>query len=574
MSRYLALPAVALWLALPLFPGLPDALLVLADIAGIAAIAASGLTVLYAAGMPSFAQGSFVGAGAYASALLTAGTGLSSWAAAPAAIAAGMAAALLLGAVTLRLRRPGFILVSIAWSIALARLAGHLPAPGGETGLARVAGLGPAAFAAGSLRHLLVWAAVAAACVASGNLLDSRTGRALRGLRDPAIAGSCGVRVGRMRLVALSFAGALAGLAGWLYAHSGLPVRPSAFGFEAGAALLLATALGGPGQPVGATLGAALVVVCASLVHGAAPHLPGGHGTVAALVYAAAAMLLLRVAPGGLWPALATVLHRGPLPARLIPKAPVLLARHLPRPGTRLLDVAKVRKAVRGRVVLDNFSLHLDAGELVGLVGPDGSGKSTALDLLSGLTRPNGGQIVYRGEDLARLPAAAIASYGMARNFQRPRLTGFMSLIEETALGAHLRGKAQVLHAVLRLDRHEEARLLGEAERQLTRVGLGNCLDLPTASLTTAQRRLAEIARALCGDPVLLLLDEPTTGLSHVEKVALALLLRRLHEEGVTILLVDQDVEFMLDLAERRVVLTAEGHTRTRTCADAAVADS
>jgi branched-chain amino acid transport system permease protein len=130
-----------------------------------------------------------------------------------------------------------------------------------------------------------------------------------------------------------------------------------------------------------------------------------------------------------------------------------------------------------------------------------------------------------------------------------------MSVLENVALGAHLRGQAGMVRAMLRLDRDEEARLLGEAARQLERVGLSADAHKPAGSLALGQLRLVEVARALCLDPVLVLMDEPAAGLRHGEKKALASLLRELRADGVGVLLVEHDMDFVMSLADRLVVL-------------------
>ena len=135
------------------------------------------------------------------------------------------------------------------------------------------------------------------------------------------------------------------------------------------------------------------------------------------------------------------------------------------------------------------------------------------------------------------------------------KLVGGMSVLENVALGAHLRGRAGPIRAMLRLDRVEEARLFAEAHRQLARVGLAGLEALPARSLALGQQRVVEIARALCLDPVLLLLDEPAAGLRHAEKVELAALLRTLRDQGVTVLLVEHDMDFVMNLTDRLVVM-------------------
>ena len=190
-----------------------------------------------------------------------------------------------------------------------------------------------------------------------------------------------------------------------------------------------------------------------------------------------------------------------------------------------------------------------------GLIGPNGAGKSTTFDLLSGVTAATAGTVRFLGAPLTGRGGPAAARSGIARSFQHVKLVGTMSVLENVALGAHLRGRAGALRALLRLDRSEEARLFAEAHRQLARVGLTGLESAPAHSLALGQQRVVEIARALCLDPILLLLDEPAAGLRHAEKQQLAALLRTLRSQGVTVLLVEHDMDFVMNLADRLVVM-------------------
>jgi branched-chain amino acid transport system permease protein len=197
----------------------------------------------------------------------------------------------------------------------------------------------------------------------------------------------------------------------------------------------------------------------------------------------------------------------------------------------------------------------MNSGEILGLIGPNGAGKSTVFNLVTGVLPPTGGEVHFRGERIDALSARAIVTRGMARTFQQVHLLPTMSVLENVAMGAHLRGAKGVVSAALRLERSEEARLLAEAARQLERVGLGNHIHDQAGNLALGQQRILEIARALCADPVLLLLDEPAAGLRYQEKQALAELLRKLRSEGMSILLVEHDMDFVMKLVDRLVVM-------------------
>jgi ABC-type branched-subunit amino acid transport system ATPase component len=163
--------------------------------------------------------------------------------------------------------------------------------------------------------------------------------------------------------------------------------------------------------------------------------------------------------------------------------------------------------------------------------------------------------VTFNGERIERLRAREIARRGVGRTFQHVRLLAGMSVLENVALGGHLRGRAGVWRSVLRMNRAEEAQLMAEAARQLERVGLGAHLHEEAGSLALGQQRILEIARALCADPVLLLLDEPAAGLRYLEKQQLARLLTKLKEEGMSVLLVEHDMDFVMNLTDRLVVM-------------------
>ena len=200
-----------------------------------------------------------------------------------------------------------------------------------------------------------------------------------------------------------------------------------------------------------------------------------------------------------------------------------------------------------------SFAVH--ASEIVALIGPNGAGKTTLFNVVSGVLPPSAGRIRLFGAPAGHLPPRRVAALGLARTFQHVKLLPARSVLENIALGTHLSGRAGLLRAMLRLDRAEEARLLAEARAQAVRVGLGAVLDMPAGDLPLGQQRVVEIARALCLRPRLLLLDEPAAGLRLPEKQRLAALLRQLRAEGMGVLLVEHDMDFVMQLADRVVVM-------------------
>ncbi|WP_150561953.1 ABC transporter ATP-binding protein, partial [Pandoraea bronchicola] len=254
-------------------------------------------------------------------------------------------------------------------------------------------------------------------------------------------------------------------------------------------------------------------------------------------------------------------------PARRVAKAPAqaepLGHRAKPAMGEVVLKLEKARKEFGGLVAVNDVSFEVKAGEIVGLIGPNGAGKSTTFNLVTGVLQATRGEISFLGERIDRLPSREIVKRGIGRTFQHVRLMPHMSVLENVAIGAYLRDKnglrrrpqGGVWSSVLRLDRREEAMLLHEAQKQIERVGLGAHMYDEAGSLALGQQRILEIARALACDPTLLLLDEPAAGLRYKEKQALGDLLRKLKDEGMSVLLVEHDMDFVMNLTDHLVVM-------------------
>jgi len=246
-------------------------------------------------------------------------------------------------------------------------------------------------------------------------------------------------------------------------------------------------------------------------------------------------------------------------PRRIDPGVPALAKRRLPAAGEALLEVKGATMRFGGLVAVNDMNLAVKAGEIVALIGPNGAGKSTMFNLISGVLLPTAGEVRFRGEQIAGRMSREIARLGMSRTFQHVKLLPAMTVLDNVAIGAHRREYPGLLKGVLtgawRLDRREEARVLAEAARQIERVGLADHMFDAAGSLPLGKQRILEIARALCADPCLLLLDEPAAGLRYLEKRALAELLRRLKAEGLSILLVEHDMDFVMGLVDRVYVM-------------------
>ena len=466
-----------------------------------------------------------------------------------------------IGAITLRLRGHYLAVATIAWNVSFFYLNGNLDLFHRYDGISGIPPVSLFGFPLIEARHfaLLVLLFLAAAMLLTRNLLRSRAGRTIRALRGGAMAAeSCGVDTLRARILAFVYAGLLAGLAGWLYAHFQRTVNPSPFGLNTSIDYLLMGVAGGIQHIGGAVLGAAIVTLLRDQLQTLLPALIGAQGSFETIVFGALLILLLQFAPDGLWPRLARPFRaaprRGVAPAAV--EAAPLPVRQQPARGEEVLRAEGLRKVFGGLVAVNDVGFALRAGEITGLIGPNGAGKSTTFNLLTGVLAATGGRVAFLGRWIGGLPARGVARLGIARTFQHVKLVHGMTVLDNVALGVHLRGSAGALRGALALDGAEEARIFAEARRQIERVGLGPVAHLVASELSLGQQRLVEIARALCLDPVLLLLDEPAAGLRHREKEALARLLDGLREEGMTILLVEHDMDFVMNLTDRLVVMS------------------
>ena len=552
--------ALALFLAVvALAPlALPAFYVTLLNYVGLATLVTLGLVLLTGvAGVVSFGQQAFVGIAAYTTAAVTVLMGLSPWAGLVAGLALTAAFALLLGAITLRLSGHYLSIVTIAWGIALYYLFGNLPGLGQYSGVDNVPAVSLAGWTldTGRESYYLIWLATVAALLAARNLLDSRSGRAIRALRFRGVmAESFGVDTAALKLQVFLYAAVLAALSGWLYAHFLRFVSPHAFGVNAGIDYLFMAVIGGASQVWGALLGASVLTVLKEWLKDLLPALFQKSGNYEIVVFGVLMMLLLHRTRDGLVPAIARLLPAG-APRPRPPDAPALPRRTQPVRGQALLELRGVQKRFGGLLAVNEMSFAMTSGQILGLIGPNGAGKSTLFNLVTGVLAADGGEVRFLGERIERATQRDIARRGVARTFQHVNLVSTMSVIENVAIGAHLRGTKGSVAAMLHTDRDEERRLIAEAARQLDRVGLGDHLFEPAGSLPLGQQRIVEIARALCADPVLLLMDEPAAGLRYGEKQALAALLRKLRDEGMSILLVEHDMEFVMGLVDRLVVM-------------------
>jgi branched-chain amino acid transport system ATP-binding protein len=245
-----------------------------------------------------------------------------------------------------------------------------------------------------------------------------------------------------------------------------------------------------------------------------------------------------------------------------------------------LLRVENVTQRFGGLVAVDRLDFTIDAGSIVAMIGPNGAGKSTVFNLITGIYPPSTGRIVFDGLTISGKKTSTIAAGGIARTFQNIRLFAFMSALDNVMTGEHARMHASLLDSLLHtpFQRAEERRVRERAFDLLRFVGLEPQAEQYARNLAYGMQRRLEIARALAGDPKLLLLDEPAAGMNAQEKVELMGLIRSIRERGVTVFLIEHDMRLVKQISERITVLDhgekiAEG-TPDTVCADPKVIEA
>ncbi len=523
------------------------------------------------AGMTSFGQAAFVGIGAYATGYLSTASGMSPWLALCLALGVTLACSLLIGLLTLRLSGHFLPLGTMAWSLSLYHLFGNMDWLGGQTGMS---GIPPLVLAGRPITdsrefYYLCWAIVVVALISLRWLLDSRPGRSIRMLNAaPLAAAAFGAQLTRYRISVFVIAALLAAVSGWLYAHMVRFVNPSPFSLNASIEYLFMAVVGGAGNLLGALLGSGAMTTLKLWLQDILPRITSVGSSIEIIVFGIGVIALLQFTSQGIvgWlaallplssrPVLPSTAGAGALPRRVQQS----LASPQQSLATPLLQVSGARKEFGGLVAVKDVSFAVNAGEVLGLLGPNGAGKSTLFNILTGVLPATSGKVIYAGKEIQGLSPPQIARLGIARTFQHVQLHPGLSVLENVAVGAYLRGRGGILRAMLRLDRSSERALFVEAMRHLERVGLEQLALRPAGTLALGQQRLVEVARALASDPAVLLLDEPAAGLRAHEKESLARVLARLRDDGMAVVLVEHDMPFVMSLADRLVVINFGEH--------------
>jgi branched-chain amino acid transport system permease protein len=502
------------------------------------AISVAGLVVVLGyCGQISLTQAGFLGMGAYVLALLTTQLGVPFLVATVAAMLVCGVFGLLLGFASLRLGGHYLAMVTISFQVILTLVLtnwiGLTGGPDGVSGIPRPAGL------AGSQAYLgLCLALLVVVMFYAWRLKLSRLGRAMQAVRDNEIAAStCGIAVFRTKVYAFGISAVLGGLGGALFAGAFSYISPDQFTFDESVVMLTMALLGGVQSPFGAVLGTfALVILPEWLRFLKQAYLA---------VYGGAVILLMIFMPEGIWGRAAQRFHRAPRPIEgRIPPLPFLAA-HADVAGENALEVRELAKHFGGLKALDGVSFNVRRGSVHALIGPNGSGKTTFLNVISGLYRATSGTVRLGAMPLDRLPPHERTHRGMTRTYQNIRVFRGLTVLENVMIGAERPGN----------DVRASAAVVERALAALDFVGLRREASLPVGALPYGHQRYVEIARALAGSPQLLLLDEPAAGLNSTEKQELGQLLRRLKGHGLTILVIEHDMKLIEAVADHITVL-------------------
>jgi len=506
-------------------------------------VAVVGLVVVLGyCGQISIAQAAFFGIGAYGVAIGTVDYGLNFFMALAIGVAVSGVCGLLLGTASLKLGGHYIGMVTISFqqilTVVLINEIGFTHGPDGIRNIPRpsIAGF---SFDAGN--DYLGLCLVVMACVAwfVWRLRTTRLGRAMQAVRDNELAAStCGIPVLATKVAAFGLSAVLGAVGGGLFGAGFRYISPDQFSFAESIVMLTMALLGGVQSPFGALVGTAALVIL--------PEWLRFLRQVYLAVYGAAVILIMVFLPDGLWGFVADRIRKrarrvegvvGPLP---------LLSQTGSESDRLVLEVQGLAKHFGGLKALDQVDLAVRRGTVHALIGPNGSGKSTFINVVTGLYRPTAGRIVFDGRDITSLAPHHRNQAGLARTFQNIRVFRGMTVLENVMTGAERAGNdvagrpAEVVHRAL---------------AALDFVGLRDDAHRMVGTLSYGHQRYVEIARALAGTPEMLLLDEPAAGLNMTEKQALGELLRRLKGHGLTILVIDHDMNLVEQVADHITVL-------------------
>ena len=508
------------------------------------AIAVFGLSVVLGlCGQINLAQAAFFGLGAYAVGLGTADYHVSYWLClAGGCVVAGLAGAFL-GMSTLRLGGHYLAMVTISFQQILTLvMINAIWLTHGPDGVSRIGR--PELFQSSQSYLAFCVAMLALVGYVVWHLADTRLGRAMRAVRDNELAaGVVGVDVFRTKVMAFALCAVLGGLAGGLFAGGFAYVSPDQFSFAESVVFLTMSLLGGVASPIGSAIGTGLLILIPEWLR-FLKSIPGLY----LAIYGLSVILIIRYMPDGIWGFVQLATERFWSKAKALVAGPALQLAPATVGGDIVLSVRGLSKHFGGLKAVDQVDIDVRRGGVHALIGPNGSGKTTTLNVLSGIYKATSGKVVLDGTDITDMPPHQRAAAGLGRTFQNIRLFRSMTALENIVIGAERPGNTLT-------GKSDEAALNARAMSALTFVGLGARANELISSFSYGHQRLIEIARALAANPTLLLLDEPAAGLNSTEKLELHALLKRIAAQGLTILIIDHDMTLVSEAAQHITVL-------------------
>jgi ABC-type branched-subunit amino acid transport system ATPase component/ABC-type branched-subunit amino acid transport system permease subunit len=515
------------------------------------------LTLGYA-GLISLGHNALYAVGGYATAYFTVTAGLPVAFGIVLGLVFGALAGVALAMTTFRARAVYFGIITLAFLFLTYETVSKWPALGGFRGFPAIPGLSMFAIRFG--RNEYFWFALGVFVLAMGalqQLSSSALGRSFVAIREnEAAAASLGIDPFRTKMLNLAVSGGLAGLSGALFAHLAGGIFPESASFSSAIRLFVAIVVGGTGTFAGPLVGIGIVATIDRFTVNWTTAQPI---IFSAMLLGSLALMRFGVVGTILTSRFGKLFYALPdLDTSATDRLPVATPRtRKPMAGPVLLQVQGLSKRFDGVQALAGVDLTVRVGTIHGLIGPNGSGKSTLVNCVTGFLRPDGGCVEFAGRDLGRVRAYRIARGGMVRIFQHSETFGRLLVIQNVIMGLHLRADRNFLRCLVPWPdrRRRERALIADALQLLDDVGLAHRALSPVSALPYGERRLLEIARAVASSPRLLILDEPATGLTSGELIRLAELLRHLRTGGMTVLLIEHNMEFVMGLVDHVTVL-------------------
>jgi branched-chain amino acid transport system permease protein len=537
-----------------------------ANIIGLNAIIVVGLNLLIGyAGQISLGHAAFYGLGAYISAILSVTYGVSPWLSVVIAVPATALVALIIGIPTLKLKGHYLVMATLGFNlivnIVMVQWDGLTGGPSGFPGIPGLS-VDKWAFDTDIRMYYLIWGAVFAAVAAAINLVNSRAGRGLRALHGSEIAAdSLGVNTKSYKIKVFVLSAVYASLAGALYAHYLTFVSPKTFDIFFSVELVTMVIVGGMGNIAGVLCGTAFLTALPNALHFFEEYKDIFYGLIL--------VLILIFMPEGIFVGIRDRLRSG---KRTVAKddreaapetenvCPILFpgkCKSQAGETSPLLRVMDVSMTFGGIMALADISFDLPEGCVTALIGPNGAGKTTMINVISGIYAPRRGSVVFAGDETTGFAPHRMADLGLTRTFQNNQIFADMSVKENVMTGMHARTQGDFLRSVFRLPGYRKEERLIE-RRSLEVMEFFNLLDIadePAGNLPYGVQKRVEIARALAPHPRLMLLDEPVAGLNITESLEMANLIVKIREAGITVLLVEHDMNVVMGVSDHIIVL-------------------